>query len=196
MIEQLTKAVENMKDTDIAELTQLIQSWTDFKNSGGTINGQIKTPSVCKHIPDTTIPDWTALNLALTCSGTENIQLWLGKLGGISSLVPDKPSSVSLGIPSQPFKDVHVGEVSKTVNGYCTLPNGMLMQWGYVTAVSPALVVFSKSFTASNTYTFHVTPCGEVDATGLNWRTTATGKDRITIVSTKNYNWFWLAIGW
>lgn len=46
MIEQLSKAIEHLKDSDLRELLNLLKTWTDFKEQGGNIGGDITIPVI------------------------------------------------------------------------------------------------------------------------------------------------------
>lgn len=46
MIEQLSKSIEHLKDSDLRELLNLLKTWTDFKEQGGNIGGDITIPVI------------------------------------------------------------------------------------------------------------------------------------------------------
>ncbi len=93
-----------------------IDTWNDFKVNGGTVGGDIKLRQ--KMFSSTLFLE------LLTASG---FGITIDENGG--RIVPKTNKNIDLGSELYRFKDLWLGDYSKSVNGYDRLPNGFLMQW-------------------------------------------------------------------
>ena len=142
------KDKEAQLDTKLAEAQSVIDTWTQFKNSGGEINGGIQAHAL-KNIYTLTSGEkercyyFGSLNNFDTTIGMEildkksgfdtKVKLAQGgnpTVGGQGYFDSSHDLITNLGSDNKRWKDVWVGSYSKNTNGYTKLPNGMIMQWG------------------------------------------------------------------
>lgn len=193
MIEQLAKIVSQMKESDVAELIQVMNTWTNFKNYGGSIADTISIGHQDSVIDKL---ETSKTYLVLKTLNGRGTQLVLTDDGIRPST--DQPKKINIGIPTTPFKDIYVGEVNKSLKGHCTLPNGMLMQWGYANEGKEIQnISFLKSF-SNNNYNIQLTPYSANSVVGLDYRTSNAETTGFTLHSSigAGVAYYWLAIGW
>lgn len=86
---------------------------------------------------------------------------------------------------------------NKSLNGYTTLPNGLLMQWGYINSGNQTHQVnFPINYSSPNSYIIVATPYTGESADGLDFKTFSTTEAGIRISSTKVVAFYWMTIGW
>ena len=132
----------NALNSEISRLEEITNTWEAFKNNGGAINGDI---AIEKHLANLRIGD--SFNIKTHDQNTELSSDWNKSIVlRVRSNATDSASHVrlnnvnfagngnmSLGEQSTPWTDIYLKGVSKSQNGYTKLPNGLIMQWGYVT---------------------------------------------------------------
>ena len=130
--------VREFTDAEIAQIREVLNTWTSFKNNGGKINGDIE---IEKHLANLKIGD--SFNIKTYDQNTELSSDWCKSiLLRIRTNATDSASyvrlnranyagngNISLGEESTPWTDIYLNGVSKSDNGYTKLPNGLIMQW-------------------------------------------------------------------
>ena len=146
------KDKEAQLDTKLAEAQSIIDTWTQFKNNGGKINGGIQAHAL-KNIYTLTSGEkercyyFGSLNNFDTTIGMEILDKKSGfdtkvelaqsgnpTLGGQGYFGSSHDLITNLGSDNKRWKDVWVGSYLQNANGYTKLPNGMIMQWGEITS--------------------------------------------------------------
>lgn len=94
------------------------------------------------------------------------------------------------------FLELYVGEINKSLNGYCSLPNGMIMQWGYIGNGNLTQTIYLPISFNNKNYNVQITPYLSEDTTGLTWSARNVNNYYFQVGSTKVAAWYWLAIGW
>lgn len=88
---------------------------------------------------------------------------------------------------------------SKSANGYFQLGNGMIVQWGRVTAgasTTPS-ITFPKAFTSATSYSFASTPYNASNTNSYTEHLKAYSKTGVTLFCGPGWNpIFWIAIGY
>lgn len=114
-------------DTNLKEALDKGRKWDTFSKNGGTIGGPITSPSG-KHMiyasstgiigfrPNGPSSDVGAVNLLA--------------IGADKMLAPIINGDITLGGPSNNWKDIFLSGIMKGKNGYTKLPNGFILQWG------------------------------------------------------------------
>lgn len=131
------KDKEAQLDTKLAEAQSIIDTWTQFKATGGEIGGNIVRVNHEKQY------DWTFGHSGFTDKSAmvslkdRVTQATIGlnfnlKPGVSSSISPISNGEMDFGLPNYTFKDIYLNGVSKNTNGYTKLPNGIIMQWGSI----------------------------------------------------------------
>ena len=131
--------VREFTETEIAQIREVLNTWTSFKNNGGKINGDIE---IEKHLANLKIGD--SFNIKTYDQRTDLSSDWYKAIIlRVRSNASDTASyvrlngvnfagdgNISLGEESTPWTDIYLKGVSKSDNGYTKLPNGLIMQWG------------------------------------------------------------------
>lgn len=94
------------------------------------------------------------------------------------------------------FLELYVGEINKSLNGYCSLPNGMIMQWGYIGNGNLTQTIYLPISFNNKNYNVQITPYLSEDTTGLTWSARNVNNYYFQVGSTKVAAWYWVAIGW
>lgn len=125
----------------------------------------------------------------------------LSKEGIVVSNIIPKDDTREIGEFDNPFKkgffeELFLGTASLATNGYCSLPNGMLMQWGQATvSVNGTSVSFPVSFATallSVTLATRVNTSSAVTVVS----TSKTGMTLQKYTADGDYGAFWMAIGY
>ena len=169
------KAKQRAKD-----MTTVAQEWTSFKENGGEIGGDItfKKGTIYSDRGGAGGFFITAnddVSLVLQTKNTEKNRIGDLALVNSSNEFCIRPTSatgggkVDIGGANIPFKDIYLSGVSKGVNGYTRLPNGLILQWGIVDITVPTdtrfvgkVVTFPIAFPNGATIVNLATPCKNV----------------------------------
>lgn len=127
---------------------------------------------------------------------SDKITVGVGLFGVNKTLYPGQTKDYDLGTTDYRWRDLWLGNYDKSRNGYTRLPNGMIMQWGYITNAGSGVITFPVAFSGAANYNFQLCPCGSADASALSWRTDLVNAGNISFYSTRVYNFYWFAIGW
>jgi len=125
-----------------------------LKVGNTTVNAQVNSISIKLYgsVGNSTVNS-SIIQVANTTTGTANLQPGLLKIG--TSQI--NSTSISAGIANVTTNTFTLGTSSIAANGYSRLPNGLLYQWGKVSANSTSTKIdFSTTFTAL--YSISVTP--------------------------------------
>ena len=115
---------EAQLDTKLAEAQSIIDTWTQFKNSGGSVGGSINANNKVSLIGDEISFRSENHNKGLVFNDkVSTIYDW--KNNRHIFRVDDTNSTSTVYA-----NDFYFGQYSKNTNGYTKLPNGMIMQWG------------------------------------------------------------------
>ena len=101
------------------KLFAVIKAWEDFKASGGTIGGAYLGAF--------------ANGLVFGKDGAPDSRVQTLCSGDINMFGPSESKKVSLGYETNAWKEAWIGSYSNAANGYTTLPNGFMLQWGEIT---------------------------------------------------------------
>lgn len=99
--------------------------WNTFKTSGGTISGTITIGEYLYFKSGDKFLRENGTDIAFGTSGAIRAAL------NYTEFRPNQNNSINLGSNSFRWKDVYVGNFSKSTSGYTKLPNGMILQWVY-----------------------------------------------------------------
>lgn len=118
----------------ITELEGKDAGFNDFKANGGAIggdvnltNGAISSPNANEFIVKSRNKT-TGIGIQL---GTTSEGLWYTNLGNFNTLRKYGSSAdTDLGETSIPFRDIYLSGLTKEIDGYTKLPNGLILQWG------------------------------------------------------------------
>ena len=122
---------KTLTDSEISRLKEIANTWETFKNTGGTIGGNVKFNNNNIEITNNIIQS-NLSELALNDNNNYGYATVVlkNKGQGIGEFTAREGQNIDLGSPSVGFQDVYIQGLSKDVNGYTKLPNGMIMQWG------------------------------------------------------------------
>lgn len=129
-----TEIEENktLTDSEISKLKEIANTWETFKNTGGAIGGNVKFNNNIE-ITDNIIQS-NLSELALNDNNNYGYATVIlkNKGQGIGEFTAREGQNIDLGSPSVGFQNVYIQGLSKDVNGYTKLPNGLIMQWGQI----------------------------------------------------------------
>lgn len=121
------------------DMISVAQEWTQFKDNGGEIGGDINTKGINLSgslfikdgVPSNTANplEYSRIVRSMQDENKGSFKVQMGTVDGTFEVV-DKEWKKSLFNISE--KGIYFGEYSKQANGYTVLPNGMIMQWGNV----------------------------------------------------------------
>ena len=128
--------VKEFTNAEIAQIREVLNTWTSFKNSGGHINGDINVNNA-------------NLNGSLNFSGVLNntdLKTENKKIFDIKRDTGDQiyfgNNSLKMVLDAKEFNaygifnchsGINIPNNSISQTGYTKLPNGLILQWGYVT---------------------------------------------------------------
>ena len=144
------KANITKNTNDIANANNSIKELQEFKTNGGTIGGNININdklligSTYEGETDIISQEPTLL-LATNEKATDSADKFGLVLDGSKKAFSSTyalRSKATIGTSTTPWKDgyfdnIHVGTSSAQSNGYTTLPNGLVFQWGTISSVQP-----------------------------------------------------------
>ena len=102
-----------------------------------------------------------------------------------------------LGAPGKQFNNAYIGDYKKDANGYTSLPNGMLIQWGYtlVNGTGGSTITFPKVFNTSEPSIMITVESNTLGSTSQNAWVTGWNKYNFYARCTGVWNCKWVAIG-
>lgn len=119
-------------DTNLKEALTKAKDWDSFKKSGGLLMGTMKFTNY--GTGDDGIGTTKAYFNITAKEGTgDQVGLLIETMGGGNgSFHPwaAYKNKVGLGTTTVPWKDIFAGVFGKSRDGYDTLPNGVIIQWG------------------------------------------------------------------
>ena len=138
-----------------------------------------------------------------TKTEVDNIASTLVHLAGDETITGTKSfSSVAYGTPSDANNSiVTTSNKSKGQNGYFKFGNGLIIQWGTLTTTGAdsRWVTFPTAFSSDNSYSVTINPKGASTAAiytiAIN-NYTATGFNAYSGGNVRNFQAFWIAIGY
>ena len=162
-------------DEKIKEAQDLIDTWTQFKNSGGELNGNITAYQV--HAKDSVELDGfgyvghsneDAIEIVnpqrgkktrLVSKDNAGYYLAVELDGNDGAFKPNTHGIVDLGTPFINFKNLYLEGYNLGGSGYTKLPNGLIMQWGRT------VIEFNNQNSNLKTVTYPITfPKGTLSA--------------------------------
>lgn len=190
-------------DTNLKQALDRANDWNNFKANGGAITGNLTAPRFA-------LEDKGGIGIQGNLSilyGKGEVRLRPSGLGvgnygvivdsSTASMCPEVSRQISLGTNSNLWKEVWVGNYNKSLNGYCSLPNGMIMQWGYVNGITAAENTITLPIAMShNNYNIHVTDYNNTTDGVRTIRVKKATATQFVIVPTSTTNAYWLVIGW
>ena len=179
-------------DTNLQEALTKAKAWDEFSKTGGSIGGKIVLPTgdgKGLYVGDSRIIEAVGGLKLMNASGR-----------GLSiydlSLNPTH-LDMSLGEEKVRWKEIWLGSINKSLKGYCSLPNGMLMQWGYANDGTQTQQINLPLAFSNNNYIINVTPYPPtLDLSGFSYRTLEANTGYFKVTVTKVPAYYWLAIGW
>ena len=119
----------------------LIQAWETFKTNGGNIGGPLLTNRVERVISSNTIEHGYGFGLAIkSADGSDKLEIVIGNNANKKGLYPVQ--RMYLGTPEFAFSELWAGDFLKNQNGYNTVGNGFIEQWGVVNITGQAANVW------------------------------------------------------
>lgn len=188
---------EAQLDTKLAEAQSIIDTWTQFKNTGGVINGDIKLPrgfALCG-----TINGNRDALIYQSSQPNDNGRVIVGSSGQTTQIASELKPEVYWNLQTHHIllDSDFVSNINS--NGYTKLPNGLIMQWGSNTswAGGKLWVAYPISFT-KGTLSVSVSSKENVEK---DCKTILSVPDSNTIGFNVSSNvnqigFFWLAIGY
>ena len=117
---------KTLTDSEISKLKEIANTWETFKNTGGTIGGNIAVNGYVKSKENFYSTGTNDVGLMSDTSGV--------KYSSVSKILyPTLTDEITLGNSSLRWKDIYLNGINKNANGYTKLPNGLIMQWGKFT---------------------------------------------------------------
>ena len=117
---------EAQLDTKLAEAQSIIDTWTQFKNTGGSVGGSINANDKISLNGDEISFRSKKHNRGLVFNDkVTTIYDWVRNR---HIFRVDETNSMSTVYAN----DFYFGQYSKNTNGYTKLPNGLLLQWGFI----------------------------------------------------------------
>lgn len=103
-----------------------------------------------------------------------------------------------LGAPGKQFNNAYIGYYKKDTNGYTSLPNGMLIQWGYTLVSGPggSTITFPKAFNTTEPSIMITVESNTLGDTSQNAWVTGWNKYNFYARCTGVWNCKWIAIGY
>lgn len=200
-------------DDKLVDQEERIANWETFKASGGEIGGstsingdidifkqwaglrlggKINESNWGKFSYNT---DHNVIEVSMQTNGTEK-----GVFQVKDGVVQPSYSSVNLGKEELPWGDIWLNGVSKNSNGYTKLPNGMIMQWGIISAAHiDGIIAFPIAFTSR---------CLTINTQGMNRPNIWTGDIKLQAIDNTSFRMVvfdgaasftaicWIAIGY
>lgn len=187
-------------DNLLKQLEDAKKTWDLFKTTGGTVNGDIDLVKlgITTHLGYSgftpVASGWSVKGGAITTPVGVNLAVQPGQW---SALLPFVDNDLSLGNEFYKYKDIFVGGSSKGVNGYTKLPNGLILQWGWIATPSEGGYVVTLPITFPNGI-FRVLT--SVDSTSFhNVRTYSAATSRFNLATTggnAETSISWIALGY
>ena len=209
------KDKEAQLDTKLAEAQNIIDTWTQFKNNGGEISGnllaiQLATKSLSNNyrwVEETHNTGYKIISSNTNPSTGDWREEFIMAHDGFAP----KNDKV-LGTSENPWKNIYLnGMYRSTPNGYSKLPNGLIMQWGtWVRTASETnnSVTYTITFPTSFPNTcLQIVPYASAFATTGNWApqncasaisdySTSDFKFKFSTVTNIRNELKWIAIGY
>lgn len=138
--------VQNIQSGNIYQMKNDIDSWNNFKRSGGEIGdsiyckGKLYSSQFVRNLNTYTIENDYTIGIGLEAIN-ESLKFGVGKYGGIFSFCPPSNNSTNLGSEVYKFKDLWLANYDRNTNGYSKLPNGLIIQWGKVDKNASDIIV-------------------------------------------------------
>lgn len=124
------------------KLFAVIKAWEDFKASGGEIGGPITLPYGKIFNSGSAFliegkDDSSVMFRTTRSSDNRKGDLVINNTETEYNVRPSSANAagqMDLGASAFPFKDIFLSVASKSINGYTKLPNGLILQWGKISA--------------------------------------------------------------
>lgn len=199
-------------DEKIKEAQDLIATWTQFKNNGGEIGGDVELKDDGAFRSFVSKRDGNVARFGVTSNGSTLLQNVKNDGTETNYYINDfgvsaqKDGTQSLGTSSIRWKDAWIGTWSKTNNGYTKLPNGIVMQWGQSNVTIGAVntpttaninlpIAFPSACMFANGNATTGEPAKLIGNVG-NFTTTQLELRAINLINTNSVTIRWLAIGY
>ena len=206
-IDDLDKALAKIDNIDadlnrIDALEPQVASWVDFKKNGGAINGnllaiQLATTSLSNNyrwVEETHSTGYKIISSNTNPSSGDWREEFIMAYDGFAP----KNNKV-LGTSENPWNDVFIKGVSKSLNGYTKLPNGLILQWGYISVSEGVdggrwITVVLPITTSHNNYNIQLTQYGGEIYDSV--RVASAEPWGFIVHSTRVTNFYWTVISW
>lgn len=189
--------VREFTNAEIAQIREVLNTWTSFKNSGGHINGDIKLPrgfALCGSINGNS----NAL-IYQSNQPSDNGRVIVGSSWQTTQIASELRPEVYWNLQTHNILLDTDFVSNKNDTGYTKLPNGLIMQWGKVLLSGGSdggkwqYVGYPISFPTS-TLNVQLTQYGGDDYYNVKVAYHENGGFMLHGVKERNYNW--IAIGY
>ena len=179
-----------------------VASWVDYKNNGGEINGNLSAIQLATKSPSNNYrwaEETHGTGYKIISSNTNpSTGDWREEFIMAYDGFAPKNDKV-LGTSENPWNDVFIKGVSKSLNGYTKLPNGLMLQWGYISVSEGVdggrwVTVILPISTSHNDYNIQLTQYGGEIYDSV--RVASAESWGFIVHSTRVTNFYWTVISW